>query len=249
MKKSFMLLAAALSIFLFSSCLTTGSAGKKSSASAVSQTPSNYKRENIDTSVWNLKKLDTARNVSYLSELEKDIILETNMARSNPKKYCEMYIEPRKKNFDKKIYHEGSRNIKTNEGVSVVKEAVRFLKKQKPVQILNPSFGLTQSARDHAISQSKTKQTGHNGTDGSTPFKRIKRYGSYKTAGENITYGVNSAWEIVANLIIDDGVKDRGHRKNIFLKDFDCSGLCYVGEHKIYGSECVINYAGNYKEK
>ncbi|MDA3817483.1 MAG: hypothetical protein PF486_08915, partial [Prolixibacteraceae bacterium] len=41
---------------------------------------------------WPIKELDTARDVSYLSEKEKDIILEMNMVRSNPKKYAEQNI-------------------------------------------------------------------------------------------------------------------------------------------------------------
>lgn len=255
LKKRYFVLTAFYVIFALSltSCLTLSGSGKKKgstrSSSSSSSSSSSYQREYIDKSVWNLKTLDTARNVSYLSELEKDIILETNMARTNPKKYSEMYIVPRKKDFDKKVYHSSFGNIKTHEGVAVVNETIKYMKKQKALNSLNPSLGLTKSAEDHAMSQCKTKQTGHTGTDGSNPMKRIKRYGTYRAAGENITYGVKSAREIVVNLIIDDGVKDRGHRKNIFLKDFDCTGLCYVDEHVTYGCECVINYAGQYKEK
>ena len=249
-KKRYLFLLAA-TIFLFSSCLTTKSAGKsgKKPSGTTSASGSGYQREYIDTSVWNLKTLDTARNVSYLTELEKDIILETNMARSNPKKYSEMYIEPRLKKFEGKIYLASYGRIKTKEGTKVVKETIRFMKKQKPVPILAPSQGLTKAAKDHAVSQSKTKQTGHTGTDGSTPSKRIKRYGTYRAMGENITYGVPTAREIVANLIIDDAVRDRGHRKNMYIKDFDCVGASFVNQHKVYGSVCVMDYAGQYKEK
>ncbi len=205
-----------------------------------------YKRETIDESIWDLSVLDTAKDADYMDDIEKDVILEMNMARSNPAKYAELYIEPRIKKFNGKIY---GGNLQTNEGVTVVNECIKFMKAQKPLNLLKPSKGLTQAAKDHAETQSLTDQTGHTGTDGSDPFKRMKRYGNYKTAGENISYGSKTAREIVVTLLIDDGVKSRGHRKNIMNKDFDAAGVGFANKHKLYGCECVLDYAGAYVEK
>ena len=205
-----------------------------------------YKRENIDTTIWDLSILDTARDVDYMDDIEKDVVLEMNMARSNPKKYSELYIEPRVKKFNGKLYNG---NLQTNEGVTVVNECIKFMNNQKALPVLLPSKGLTLAAKDHASTQSLTDKTGHTGTDGSDPFKRMKRYGSYKTAGENISYGSKSAREIVVTLLIDDGVKSRGHRKNIMNKDFSTTGIGFASKHKLYGCECVLDYAGEYIEK
>lgn len=120
---------------------------------------------------------------------------------------------------------------------------------QKSLSTLTPSKGLTRAAKDHANTQSLTDKTGHDGTDGSNQFTRMKRYGSYKTAGENISYGSKSAREIVVTLLIDDGVKSRGHRKNIMNKDFKTTGVGFANKHKLYGCECVLDYAGDYTEK
>ena len=49
--------------------------------------------------------------------------------------------------------------------------------------------------------------------------------------------------------MIDDGVKSRGHRKNIMNKDFKTTGIGFANKHKLYGCECVLDYAGEYTEK
>ena len=212
-----------------------------------SKTSSKYTRETVDPAIWDLSVLDTARDVDYMEEIEKDIILEMNMARGNPKKYAELYIEPRIKKFNGKTY---SGNLLTFEGADVVKECVKFMNGHKSLPVLLPSKGLTRAAKDHADTQSLTDQIGHTGTDGSDPFQRMKRYGSYTgTAGENVSYGSNSAREIVVTLLIDDGVKSRGHRKNIMNKAFKTSGIGFANKHKLYGCECVLDFAGDYTEK
>ena len=204
-------------LFIFTSCETLDNLGdsisnlfsgdkesEKSEEPGTKIAAPKTKRETVDTSIWNLAVLDTARDADYMDDIEKDVILEMNMARSNPSKYAELYIQPRTKKFNGKIY---GGNLQTNEGVAVVNECIKFMQTQKPLSVLNPSKGLTQAAKDHASTQSLTDKTGHTGTDGSDPFKRMKKYGSYKTAGENISYGSKTAREIVVTLLIDDGVK------------------------------------------
>lgn len=246
-------------LFIFTSCETLDNLGdsisnlfsddketEKKEEQGTKISAPKYKRENIDTTIWDLSVLDTARDADYMDDIEKDVILEMNMARTNPVKYAELYIEPRVKKFNGKIY---GGNLQTNEGVTVVNECIKYMKAQKKLPLLYPSKGLTQAAKDHANTQCLTDQTGHTGTDGSDPFKRMNRYGSYKTAGENISYGSKTAREIVVTLLIDDGVKSRGHRKNIMNKDFDAAGIGFANKHKLYGCECVLDYAGKYVEK
>lgn len=263
MKKSLFVIVAAT--LLFTSCETLGNlkselfktdSPKTSSEPSKIDTPAEKKSEgtkieqqtkdNIDTTVWNLSVLDTARNVDYMSEIEKNVVLEMNMARSNPKKYAEMYIEPRAKKFNGKIY---DNYLITNEGVAAVNECVKVMNSQKALPAFAPSKGLSKAAQDHSSTQSLTDKTGHDGTDGSNPFERMMRYGSFTIAGENIDYGATSAREIVIALLIDDGVKNRGHRENIMNKSFTTVGVGYADKHKKYGSECVIDFSGPYVEK
>ena len=63
------------------------------------------------------------------------------------------------------------------------------------------------------------------------------------TLGENIMYGGDTPIEAVLSLAIDDGVPSRGHRDNIFKKDFYLTGVA-TAMHQQYRSETVTTFAG-----
>ena len=63
-------------------------------------------------------------------------------------------------------------------------------------------------------------------------------------SGENIDYGKKSPEQVIVALMIDDGVKDRGHRKNIFSKGFKKMGA-FTGHHPKYTQSTVIDYNGS----
>ena len=54
----------------------------------------NNRRNDPDDINWDISALDTAANADYLSTDEKDVILEMNKVRADPKKYAELYIKP-----------------------------------------------------------------------------------------------------------------------------------------------------------
>lgn len=123
-------------------------------------------------------------------------------------------------------------NYSTNEGQGAWKEAYSFLMSQKPLPPFALNAGLTLAAEDHAIDMAQTGIFGHNSSNGMSFSDRIaKRCGqAYGSSGENIgsefkVEGRNHALQTVMGLIIDDGVSSRGHRKNIFSKDFKYVGI------------------------
>ena len=202
-----------------------------------------------DAANWDIKSLDTARKVDYLSEIEKDVILEMNKARTNPKKYAELYLVPFAKKFRSDgTYMKNGVMMLTNEGVAVVNECIKEMVGTKPMGVLQPAKGLALAAQGHATTQAAAGQIGHDGVDGSTPFTRIEKYGTYRAAAENIAYGANTGRDIVMQLLIDDGVKNRGHRKTILASGYTHTGSGYAEGHKIFKTECVVTYAWRYEE-
>lgn len=187
---------------------------------------------------------NTAANVDYLSPTEKEIIHEINIFRSNPAQYAKEVIEPLGSYYSGKVLHyPGDIPLRTVEGSKAHQECIRELRKASPLPLLYPNKVLTRAASDHQNDQAKTGKTGHYGSDRSDVKIRIERHGNWhKRIAENIAYGSITPRQIVVFLLIDDGVKDRGHRKKLLSKEFHKIGVAY-GEHPQYKTMCVMNFA------
>jgi hypothetical protein len=198
---------------------------------------------------WNAALLDTARNADYLTEAEKDIVLELNKLRSDPGKYAELYIKPMLQYFDGYSYKEPEKEEKnTQEGIVPAEECYEFLLRMRGVPMLFPERGLSLGAGDHVRNQGPAGTTGHTGTDRSGPGERVTRYGTGNFVGENNVYGSNKADELIISLLIDDGVPDRGHRKSLLHPEFNQVGVA-TGTHRRYGTMCVIELTAGYRSR
>lgn len=184
----------------------------------------------------------TSSGFAEMTKLEKAVLDELNLVRKNPSDYATKYIEPMKKQFNGKIFTGYGYNLMTNEGVSAVTECVSALQSQSAKPALTASVGLIKAAHDWVSTQGPTGTTGHGDS-----WSRIQKYGTYSGAAENISYGFNDARKIVCQLLIDDGVSNRGHRKNIFGNYTHVGIGC--GSHKTYNYMCDQDFATNYKEK
>ena len=107
------------------------------------------------------------------------------------------------------------------------------------------SESLSQSWYDLISDQGPKGGTGHIGSNGSTPFKRIEKYTKNSGSGENLTFlDVIYPEDPIVKLLIDDGVQGKGHRENILNKDFTHLGVSW-GCHKLYGEMCCFDYGIN----
>jgi hypothetical protein len=213
----------------------------------------NLVAQNNDEANWDIKALDTARSVSYLSSVEKDVILELNMVRSNPRKYAELYIKPMQAWFggpfgDKGYLAPGaSVYTMTSEGAKGVESCVADLSNRPGgLPLFYPKEGMSHAAKDHVEDTGPSGITGHTGKDGSSLSQRVNRYGKWDgSVGENISYGGSTGRDIVIQLLIDDGVPSRGHRTNIMNKSFEFIGVA-IGPHKQFRFMCVKDFANKY---
>ena len=176
------------------------------------------------------------------------LLAETNLARTAPQRYAGYLRELRLLYIGKSYRTPGSANLTmTSEGVPALDEAIRFLLKQAPLPALAWSPGLAEAAADLVRDEGRSGEVGHSGRRSGDMRQRIERHGSWLTSiAENIGYGPDTARLMVMQLIIDDGVPGRGHRKNIFAPAYKVAGAA-CGPHPSYQHMCVMDFAGGFR--
>lgn len=175
--------------------------------------------------------------------LERDMVAELNFARTRPQRYAEQLRDYRRYFRGKIVRYPGKlEGLRTAEGVAAVDEAIAFLERQTPVGPLAPAPLLARAASDHVADQGPRGATGHHSRNGDDPRDRVRRRGGGNYVAETITYGPPSAVEVVRQLIVDDAVPGRGHRRTVFAAEMRFVGVG-CGPHKVYRVMCVAEFA------
>ena len=227
------------------------SEGKESTAQAKNDQTRHYAgQEPLDSMSpkWKKEIIDTTAGVEYLTDIERQIIIEINMVRTDPAEYARCFLVPLRSYYrNSLLQYPGEIAILTNEGIRALNECIKELQVIKPLSSLSPKKGLTLAARDHAKDQAITGATGHIGSDKSTLTDRLNRYGKWDiSAAENIDYGNGDPRRIVTSLLIDDGETSRWHRINLLDGSFKFVGVS-VGPHNVYRHMCVMDFVGSYQ--
>lgn len=169
------------------------------------------------------------------SEAEKAVITEMNYARTKPAEYVTKKLQP--------LVSQSSGTYLT-----ALNECISQMNAMTAIGELSYGQGLYVAAKEWVVEQGKGTSVGHQSGWNS----RVSKHCSYTTAGENIAYGYDSAEAIVIALLVDDGVSDRGHRKNILEMDnhgpYTHAGAA-IGSHAGYRTMCCIDFAGGYADK
>jgi uncharacterized protein YkwD len=180
--------------------------------------------------------------------VEREVLVELNAVRANPPAYA-ANLSALLPLFNGTLIKKPGMtvSIRTNEGASAVREAIGALQRQAPLSGLTLSAGMSAAAADLANDQRQTGNMGHAGSDGSNPGSRLNAHGTWQMMySENVDYGpLLTGRDVVVDLLVDDGVPDRGHRRNIFDANAHIVGIA-CGPHPKLRSMCVIDQAYGY---
>src|SRR5712691_1404058 len=100
--------------------------------------------------------------VVHLSPLEKDVVQEINLARTQPKAYAAFLEQLRPNYVGGRAQHPGERTMVTKggkstlvtaEGPKALHEAMAFLRSTPPLPALEVSKGMSLGAQDHVREQ------------------------------------------------------------------------------------------------
>lgn len=192
---------------------------------------------------WPDSIYEIMNDTPYLSQRERGVIIEYNKCRTNPSRYAREYLTPFLNSINTDgTYKSSSGQLYTSkEGLSVIKEAIAELDTMHPLSMLRPQKYLHQAAKYHCKDTGPKGKVGHDGTDGSSPTDRGKIFNpDCIGVAESISYGFRDPQDIMIQLLVDDGVPSRGHRRGVFFKQISHIGTS-IQKHKKYGYMCVVD--------
>jgi len=180
---------------------------------------------------------------------ERAVVQEMSDARVQPRAYAK-HLRELRDCFEGTLWRRPGRTpLRTDEGVAALDEAIAFLETQKPVGPLRFNEGLARAARLHARDIGPRGALEHVGADGSRLSDRLNRIGTWHgLIAENIGTLETEARQVVIQLLIDDGVPSRGHRRNLFNPDLHQAGAG-TAPHRDYRVVTVIDYADGFVEQ
>jgi uncharacterized protein YkwD len=155
--------------------------------------------------------------------LEAEVLARINFAREHPSEYA-------------RELHRGTMSAAT-------REAIDYLETRRPTQPFRFTSGLAVSAALHAEDQGRRGSFEHRGSDGSSAGERMRRHGVWAgIMAEEMSAGQYTAADVVRQLIVDEGVPDRGHRIDLLDPHLTRAGVG-CAPHRVYGVICVIDLA------
>lgn len=183
-----------------------------------------------------------------LEPLEQAVVDEVNRFRGDPAAYGRELAELQGAYRGLLLRLPGQTPILTREGVAALNEAVSALRVAHPLPRLVASGGMCRAAADHASDIGAAGVRSHTGTDGSDLRERLMRHGEIRSvAAETIYFGQRDATWVLRQLVIGDGVPDRGHRATLLRDDFRRIGVA-CRPHVLYDTVCVLTFSDGFSD-
>ena len=178
----------------------------------------------INAQTWSetqLTKANTANDITCLTNVEKECIMYLNLCRLYPQDFLKFELT---KYVGNEQYGDYLKNSEYR------KSLISTLASMKPINELTFDVDLYKNAACFSKEQGIAGTTGH---------KRIKCPKEVYTA-ECCSYGMNTAKDIVLQLLIDDRVTSLGHREICLDASYSKIGVS-VNSHKEWGTCAVLD--------
>ena len=175
---------------------------------------------------------------------DQDVLDEINAARADPRAYAQALRDDLSHFQGSVLSAPGRGPLMTTEGASAVEEAIADLERRPPAPPLRPDSAIALAAQRLVADEGPSGREGHVGSDGASLRQRLEMAGVWAMSmEEDIAYGPAEPREVVRELIVDDGVPDRGHRAAIFDPHMSRAGFA-CGPHTTWRWMCVIDFTG-----
>jgi len=172
---------------------------------------------------WSDEQLDeanTAADISYLTDTEKEVIQYINLCRLYPADFAEIEVKE----------YNGIPGIKDPSLKKYKASLLKDLAKREPCDALEIDRALNNDAKCFAGELSRSNRVGHERKD-----CKERQY------AECLAFGNQTAKQIVLEWLIDSGVASLGHRKNCLNSKFGRTGIS-IASHKEYGKCAVAEF-------
>lgn len=149
---------------------------------------------------------------TQLAAEEKEIIYWVNYVRQKPEQFSDNILLPFLKQFPEAES-------------TYTRSLINDLTNRSPVPPLIPSKKLNAVASSHARDLGTNRRSiSHRSSKGESFKERLSKFGDFECASENVYEGKEDGLQAVLFLLIDAGVQNLGHRKNILDP-----GIKYIG--------------------
>ena len=195
----------------------------------IAQKKSESKNNSVQAKNANEKPMvnESLGTTDSFTEFENGILDEINAVRGNPQQYAD-YLEDIRKYYKDKLFTFPDRTpVLTIEGTTAIDDAVANLRIAKPTNPLKSSGLIHRASNDQMKDFLSGTKLGHKGSDGSMPDERLSRYMSLDSIrmGENVVMSRGGARDIILQMLVDDGIPSRSHRRNLLDPEFQFIGI------------------------
>lgn len=167
-------------------------------------------------------KANTAKDITYLTAVEKECIMYLNLCRLYPQDFLKFELT---NYFGNEKYGEYLKKS------TYRKSLLSFLATMQPIDALYFDIDIYTNAACFAKEQGKAGTTGHT---------RIK-CPTGKYAAECCSYGMETGKDIAMQLLIDHGISSLGHRKICLNTVYSKIGVS-VNTHSQWGICAVLDF-------